>query len=29
MAKNQIKREKKEKIGVRIKKMLGDIRNDF
>jgi hypothetical protein len=27
--KNQIKREKKEKIGVRIKKMLGEIRNDF
>jgi hypothetical protein len=29
MAKNQMKREKREKIGVRIKKMLGEIRNDF
>jgi hypothetical protein len=27
--KNQMKREKREKIGVRIKKMLGEIRNDF
>jgi hypothetical protein len=29
MEKNQMKREKREKIGVRIKKMLGEIRNDF
>jgi hypothetical protein len=29
MEKNQMKREKKEKIGVRINKMLGEIRNDF
>jgi hypothetical protein len=29
MTKNQMKRGKKEKIGVRIKKMLGEIRNDF
>jgi hypothetical protein len=27
--KNQMKREKREKIGVRIKKMLGEIRNGF
>jgi hypothetical protein len=29
MEKNQMKREKREKIGVRIKKILGEIRNDF
>jgi hypothetical protein len=29
MEKNQMKREKREKIGIRIKKMLGEIRNDF
>jgi hypothetical protein len=29
MEKNQMKREKREKIGVRINKMLGEIRNDF
>jgi hypothetical protein len=29
MEKNQMKREKREKIGVRIIKMLGGIRNDF
>jgi hypothetical protein len=27
--KNQMKREKREKIGVRINKMLGEITNDF
>jgi hypothetical protein len=27
--KNQMKKKKREKIGVRIKKMLGAIRNDF
>jgi hypothetical protein len=27
--KNQMKREKKEEIGVRINKMLGKIRDDF
>jgi hypothetical protein len=27
--KNQIKKEKREKIGVRINKMLGEIRNYF
>jgi hypothetical protein len=27
--KNQMKREKREKIRVRIKKILGEIRNDF
>jgi hypothetical protein len=29
MAKNQMKREKREEIGVRINKMLGKIRDDF
>jgi hypothetical protein len=29
MEKNQMKREKREKIRVRINKMLGEIRNDF
>jgi hypothetical protein len=29
MEKNQMKREKREKIGIRINKMLGEIRNDF
>jgi hypothetical protein len=29
MEKNQMKREKREKIGVRINKMLGEIMNDF
>jgi hypothetical protein len=29
MEKNQMKREKREKIGVRINKMLGEIRNYF
>jgi hypothetical protein len=29
MEKNQMKKEKREKIGVRINKMLGEIRNDF
>jgi hypothetical protein len=29
MEKNQIKREKREKLGVRINKILGEIRNDF
>jgi hypothetical protein len=29
MEKNQMKREKSEKIRVRINKMLGEIRNDF
>jgi hypothetical protein len=27
--KKKMKREKREKIGVRINKMLGEIRNDF
>jgi hypothetical protein len=27
--KNQMKGKKKEKIGVRLNKMLGEIRNDF
>jgi hypothetical protein len=27
--KNQMKKEKREKIGIRINKMLGEIRNDF
>jgi hypothetical protein len=29
MEKNQMKRLKREKIGIRINKMLGEIRNDF
>jgi hypothetical protein len=29
MEKNQMKKEKREKIGVRINKMLRKIRNDF
>jgi hypothetical protein len=29
MEKNQMKREKRKKIGVRINKMLGEIRYDF
>jgi hypothetical protein len=29
MAKNQMKRKKREKIRVRINKMLGKIRDDF
>jgi hypothetical protein len=29
MEKNQMKRKKREKIGVRINKMLGEIKNDF
>jgi hypothetical protein len=29
MEKNQIKKEKREKIGFRINKMLREIRNDF
>jgi hypothetical protein len=29
MKKNQMKREKREKIGIRINKILGEIRNDF
>jgi hypothetical protein len=27
--KNHMKKEKREKIGIRINKMLGEIRNDF
>jgi hypothetical protein len=29
MEKNQMEREKREKIGIRIKKMLREIRNSF
>jgi hypothetical protein len=29
MEKNLMKSEKREKIGIRINKMLGEIRNDF
>jgi hypothetical protein len=29
MEKNQMKREKREKIGIRINKMSGEIRNGF
>jgi hypothetical protein len=29
VGKNQMEREKREKIGIRMNKMLGEIRNDF
>jgi hypothetical protein len=29
MEKNQMKKEKREKIGIRINQMLGEIMNDF